>query len=117
MKPNGRGRNAKGEAVKVRGNLTTNDGGIAVNWALDGHGILMRAEWDIERYPAQRPPGAGAAAALHARRGHPCGVSAAAPVGGACTGVRGLRGAVAQSAGGSEQAVVTLRGFPERRTP
>jgi LysR family transcriptional activator of dmlA len=37
-------------AVKVRGNLTTNDGEIAVNWALDGHGILMRAEWDIERY-------------------------------------------------------------------
>jgi threonine/homoserine/homoserine lactone efflux protein len=21
-----------------------------VNWALDGHGILMRAEWDIARY-------------------------------------------------------------------
>jgi LysR family transcriptional regulator, transcriptional activator for dmlA len=39
-----------GELVKVRGNLTTNDGEIAVNWALDGHGILMRAEWDIERY-------------------------------------------------------------------
>jgi DNA-binding transcriptional LysR family regulator len=39
-----------GEAVKVRGNLTTNDGEIAVNWALDGHGILLRAEWDIERY-------------------------------------------------------------------
>ena len=38
------------EAVKTRGNLTTNDGEIAVNWALDGHGILMRAEWDIERY-------------------------------------------------------------------
>ena len=38
------------EAVKMRGNLTTNDGEIAVNWALDGHGILMRAEWDIERY-------------------------------------------------------------------
>ena len=34
----------------MRGNLTTNDGEIAVNWALDGHGILMRAEWDIERY-------------------------------------------------------------------
>jgi DNA-binding transcriptional LysR family regulator len=41
---------AAGELVKVRGNLTTNDGEIAVNWALDGHGILMRAEWDIERY-------------------------------------------------------------------
>ncbi|WP_369973838.1 LysR substrate-binding domain-containing protein [Pelomonas sp. KK5] len=38
------------EAVKTRGTLSTNDGEIAVNWALDGHGILMRAEWDIERY-------------------------------------------------------------------
>jgi DNA-binding transcriptional LysR family regulator len=38
------------EAVKVRGNLTTNDGEIAVSWALDGHGILLRAEWDIARY-------------------------------------------------------------------
>jgi LysR family transcriptional activator of dmlA len=46
----GRGRHAKSEAVKTRGNLATNDGEIAVNWALDGHGILMRAEWDIERY-------------------------------------------------------------------
>jgi len=46
----GRGRNAATQAVKVRGSLTTNDGGIAVQWALDGHGILMRAEWDIERY-------------------------------------------------------------------
>jgi LysR family transcriptional activator of dmlA len=41
---------AGSEAVKIRGNLTTNDGEVAVNWALDGHGILMRAEWDIERY-------------------------------------------------------------------
>ena len=46
----GRGRHAVSETVKIRGNLTTNDGEIAVNWALDGHGILMRAEWDIERY-------------------------------------------------------------------
>ena len=46
----GRGRHAVTEAVKVRGSLTTNDGGIAVAWALDGHGILMRAEWDIARY-------------------------------------------------------------------
>jgi len=46
----GRARNATTEAVKIRGNLTTNDGEIAVNWALDGHGILMRAEWDIDRY-------------------------------------------------------------------
>ena len=46
----GRGRSAKTEAVKTRGNLTTNDGEIAVNWALEGHGVLMRAEWDIERF-------------------------------------------------------------------
>ncbi len=38
------------QAVKVRGNLSTSDGEIAVNWALDGHGILMRAEWDIAKY-------------------------------------------------------------------
>jgi len=46
----GRARSANTESVKTRGNLTTNDGEIAVNWALDGHGILMRAEWDIERF-------------------------------------------------------------------
>jgi LysR family transcriptional activator of dmlA len=38
------------ETVKVRGNLSTTDGEIAVDWALDGHGILMRAEWDIAKY-------------------------------------------------------------------
>ena len=46
----GRGKSLKTEAIKTRGTLTTNDGEIAVNWALEGHGILMRAEWDIERY-------------------------------------------------------------------
>jgi DNA-binding transcriptional LysR family regulator len=46
----GRGSSATTESIKTRGNLTTNDGEIAVSWALDGHGILMRAEWDIERY-------------------------------------------------------------------
>ena len=46
----GRGRHAVTEVVKTRGNLATNDGEIAVNWTLDGHGILLRAEWDIERY-------------------------------------------------------------------
>jgi DNA-binding transcriptional LysR family regulator len=46
----GRGRAQKSESVKTRGGLTTNDGEIAVQWALDGHGILMRAEWDIGRY-------------------------------------------------------------------
>lgn len=44
------GKGGLSETVKTRGNLATNDGEIAVGWALDGHGILMRAEWDIERY-------------------------------------------------------------------
>lgn len=46
----GRGRHERVEAVKTRGPLATNDGEIAVHWALDGHGIVMRAEWDIERH-------------------------------------------------------------------
>jgi len=45
----GRGRRQQADTVKIRGNLTTNDGEIAVNWALDGHGIVMRAEWDVAR--------------------------------------------------------------------
>lgn len=46
----GRGATQRTQAVKTRGPLTTNDGEIAVSWALDGHGIVMRAEWDIARY-------------------------------------------------------------------
>jgi DNA-binding transcriptional LysR family regulator len=38
------------ETVRVRGNLSTNDGEIAVSWALAGHGVVLRAEWDIARY-------------------------------------------------------------------
>ncbi|SAL79500.1 LysR substrate-binding domain-containing protein [Caballeronia telluris] len=46
----GRGASRKTEAVRINGSLTTNDGEIAVKWALEGHGILMRAEWDIWQY-------------------------------------------------------------------
>lgn len=38
------------ESVKVHGALSTNDGEVALNWALEGHGILMRAEWDVAKY-------------------------------------------------------------------
>lgn len=38
------------ETVKVRGSLSSNDGEVVLNWALDGHGVLMRAEWDIAKY-------------------------------------------------------------------
>jgi LysR family transcriptional regulator, transcriptional activator for dmlA len=40
----------RSETVKVRGSLSTNDGEIAVNWALAGHGIVLRAQWDVARY-------------------------------------------------------------------
>lgn len=38
------------QTVKVRGTMSSNDGEVVLNWALDGHGILMRAEWDAARF-------------------------------------------------------------------
>lgn len=46
----GRARNRQTESVRVRGNLVTNDGEIAVKWALEGHGIVLRAQWDIAEH-------------------------------------------------------------------
>jgi LysR family transcriptional activator of dmlA len=40
----------RSETVRARGSLATNDGEVAVNWALAGLGIVLRAEWDIARY-------------------------------------------------------------------
>lgn len=37
---------ARQETVKVRGLLSTNDGPTALAWALDGHGIVIRSEWE-----------------------------------------------------------------------
>lgn len=38
------------EVVKVDGALSSNDGDIVLGWALDGHGILIRSEWDLAKY-------------------------------------------------------------------
>lgn len=38
------------ENIKVHGALCCNDGEVALNWALEGYGLLLRAEWDIARY-------------------------------------------------------------------
>jgi len=38
------------EAIKVKGALSSNDGDIVLRWALDGHGILIRSEWDLAKY-------------------------------------------------------------------
>lgn len=40
----------RSETVKVHGRGSTNDGETALLWALEGHGILMRSEWDAAPY-------------------------------------------------------------------
>jgi len=40
------------ELVKVRGAVSSNDGDIVMNWALDGQGIVQRSEWDVAKYLA-----------------------------------------------------------------
>jgi len=43
-------RGKQEETVKVRGPLSSNDGAVVLRWALDGYGIAIRSEWEIERY-------------------------------------------------------------------
>lgn len=58
--------------VKVRGPLATNHGEIAVDWALAGHGVILRSEWDIAadlaagRLQRILPGWTGASADIHA---------------------------------------------------
>ena len=76
----GRGAARRTEAIKVRGSLSANDGEVAVNWALDGLGILMRSEFDVQRYlasgrlvqvlPQVETPGADIYAAYPQRHRH-----------------------------------------------
>jgi DNA-binding transcriptional LysR family regulator len=40
---------AEQEAIKVRANLSTNDGSSALSWALDGQGILLRSQWEVAK--------------------------------------------------------------------
>lgn len=43
-------RNRRTDTVKVGGSLSSNDGDVVLGWALDGHGILARSEWDLAKY-------------------------------------------------------------------
>lgn len=38
------------DSVKVQGRLSSNDGEVALRWVLEGHGIMLRSEWDIRRH-------------------------------------------------------------------
>ncbi|CAB3802367.1 HTH-type transcriptional regulator DmlR [Paraburkholderia caffeinitolerans] len=35
------------ELVKVHGVMSSNDGEATLRWAIDGHGVLVRSEWDV----------------------------------------------------------------------
>ena len=37
----------RSHTVKVRGPLSSNHGEIVVQWALEGHGVLLRSRWDV----------------------------------------------------------------------
>jgi DNA-binding transcriptional LysR family regulator len=36
-------------SIRIRPQLTSNDGRVVKQWALKGHGIMMRSEWDVAR--------------------------------------------------------------------
>lgn len=38
------------ESIKVKGPLSSNHGEIAVDWAMAGHGIVLRSQWDVAPY-------------------------------------------------------------------
>ncbi|MFN7506716.1 MAG: LysR substrate-binding domain-containing protein, partial [Limnobacter sp.] len=43
-------RNGRQEtSVKVHGPVSSNDGEVVVQWALEGKGVLLRSEWDIQQ--------------------------------------------------------------------
>lgn len=37
-------------SARISGGLSTNDGEVARNWLLEGHGIMLRSEWDIVQH-------------------------------------------------------------------
>nr|WP_261794579.1 LysR substrate-binding domain-containing protein [Comamonas testosteroni] len=39
---------AEERSLKVTGPLSTNNGEMAVQWAVDGHGIVLRSIWDVQ---------------------------------------------------------------------
>lgn len=43
-------QSGKTSAVKMHSRLTTNDGGVAVQWALAGLGLIHRAQWDVVQH-------------------------------------------------------------------
>jgi len=38
------------DAIKIKGRFASNDGAVTTGWALAGLGVIMRSQWDVERY-------------------------------------------------------------------
>lgn len=45
-------RGKESVAVRVGGGLSSNDGDVVQQWALEGHGLVLRSEWDGAKYLA-----------------------------------------------------------------
>jgi LysR family transcriptional regulator, transcriptional activator for dmlA len=45
-------KGTRSETVKVHSKLSSNDGACAVDWALAGHGIVLRSSWDVDHHIA-----------------------------------------------------------------
>ncbi|WDZ98245.1 LysR family transcriptional regulator [Herbaspirillum sp. WKF16] len=43
-------RGKRQQTVKVHGAMSSNDGEATLQWALDGHGLLLRSQWDVQQY-------------------------------------------------------------------
>jgi len=43
-------KNGQEHAHKVTGTLSSNDGEVALNWALEGHGLILRSRWDVQEH-------------------------------------------------------------------
>ena len=46
-------RGKRAETVKVDGALSCNDGSVVLRWALEGRGIAVRSQWEIEEHLAR----------------------------------------------------------------
>lgn len=73
------GRGAPAQAIKVDGRLISNDSQIAVQWALDGHGIVFRSSYEVVPLIAegrlvqvlsQHPPDDFSISAVYTQRRH-----------------------------------------------
>lgn len=68
-------------SVRIRPALSCNDGSVIRQWACEGHGIIMRSEWDvadalaegtlIRLLPGWKPPDVNIVALTHQREGLP----------------------------------------------